>query len=151
MLNTWYEELSELPEGQALGREFWADVMRVKEAVNKEIENLRNAKTLRGNLEAEVTLFVDQPLQERLAQLGDELRFVLITSQAALAPLALADEQAVATEVDGLKLRIVKSAATKCARCCHLRDDVGSNPAHPEICGRCVENIEGAGEVRKHA
>ena len=151
MLNTWYEELAELPEGQALGREFWADVMRVKEAVNKEIENLRNAKTLRGNLEAEVTLFVDQPLQERLAQLGDELRFVLITSQAALAPLAQADEQAVATEVDGLKLRIVKSAATKCARCWHLRDDVGSNPAHPEICGRCVENIEGAGEVRKHA
>ena len=151
MLNTWYEELAELPKGQALGREFWADVMRVKEAVNKEIENLRNAKTLRGNLEAEVTLFVDQPLQERLAQLGDELRFVLITSQAALAPLAQADEQAVATEVDGLKLRIVKSAATKCARCWHLRDDVGSNPAHPEICGRCVENIEGAGEVRKHA
>lgn len=151
MLNTWYEELAELPEGQALGREFWADVMRVKEAVNKEIENLRNAKTLRGNLEAEVTLYVDQPLQERLAQLGDELRFVLITSQAALAPLAQADEQAVATEVDGLKLRIVKSTATKCARCWHLRDDVGSNPAHPEICGRCVENIEGAGEVRKHA
>ena len=151
MLNTWYEELAELPEGQALGREFWADVMRVKEAVNKEIENLRNAKTLRGNLEAEVTLYVDQPLQERLAQLGDELRFVLITSQAALAPLAQADEQAVVTEVDGLKLRIVKSAATKCARCWHLRDDVGSNPAHPEICGRCVENIEGAGEVRKHA
>ena len=68
-----------------------------------------------------------------------------------LAPLAQADEQAVVTEVDGLKLRIVKSAATKCARCWHLRDDVGSNPAHPEICGRCVENIEGAGEVRKHA
>ncbi|WVM90809.1 class I tRNA ligase family protein [Halopseudomonas pachastrellae] len=44
MLNTWYEELAELPEGQALGREFWADVVRVKEAVNKEIENLRNPR-----------------------------------------------------------------------------------------------------------
>ena len=65
--------------------------------------------------------------------------------------LAEAGEQAVETEVSGLKLQIVKSDAAKCARCWHLRADVGSHAAHPDICGRCVENIEGAGEVRKHA
>ena len=151
MLTTWYEGLEALPEGQALGRDFWAQVMGVKEAVNKEMENLRNAKVLRGNLEAEVTLYADDSLRAALAQLGDELRFVLITSQATLAPLAEAGEQAVATEVPGLKLQIVKSDAAKCARCWHLRADVGSHAAHPDICGRCVENIEGAGEVRKHA
>ena len=112
---------------------------------------MRNAKVLRGNLEAEVTLYADDSLRAALAQLGDELRFVLITSQATLAPLAEAGEQAVETEVPGLKLQIVKSDAAKCARCWHLRADVGSHAAHPDICGRCVENIEGAGEVRKHA
>lgn len=151
MLNTWYDGLAELPADQNLGREFWATVMGVKEAVNKELENLRSAKAIRGNLEAEVTLYVESALSEQLAKLGDELRFVLITSQATLAPLADATNDAVATELPGLKLRILKSVEAKCARCWHFRSDVGVNPAHPEICGRCVENIEGAGEVRQHA
>ncbi len=151
MLNTWYEGLAELPADQALGRAFWDTVMGVKEAVNKELENLRNAKAIRGNLEAEVTLFVEPALNDALSKLGDELRFVLITSQAALAPLEEAPEEAVATEVPGLKLRILKSAETKCARCWHFRADVGSHAAHPDICGRCADNIEGAGEVRHHA
>ena len=151
MLNTWYDGLAELPADQNLGREFWATVMGVKEAVNKELENLRSAKAIRGNLEAEVTLYVESALSEQLAKLGDELRFVLITSQATLAPLADATNDAVATELPGLKLRILKSVEAKCARCWHFRSDVGVNPAHPEICGRCVDNIEGAGEVRQHA
>lgn len=151
MLNAWYDGLAELPADQALGREFWNTVMGVKEAVNKELENLRSAKAIRGNLEAEVTLFVESALSEQLAKLGDELRFVLITSQAALAPLAEAGADAVETELPGLKLRIVKSSETKCARCWHFRADVGTHAAHPEICSRCVDNIEGAGEVRQHA
>jgi len=151
MLNTWYDGLAELPADQNLGREFWATIMGVKEAVNKELENLRSAKAIRGNLEAEVTLYVESALSEQLAKLGDELRFVLITSQATLAPLADATNDAVATELPGLKLRILKSVEAKCARCWHFRSDVGVNPAHPEICGRCVDNIEGAGEVRQHA
>ena len=151
MLNTWYDGLAELPADQNLGREFWATVMGVKEAVNKELENLRSAKAIRGNLQAEVTLYVESALSEQLAKLGDELRFVLITSQATLAPLADATNDAVATELPGLKLRILKSVEAKCARCWHFRSDVGVNPAHPEICGRCVDNIEGAGEVRQHA
>ncbi|MEH6564204.1 MAG: isoleucine--tRNA ligase [Halopseudomonas sp.] len=151
MLNTWYEGLTELPAEQALGRAFWETVMGVKEAVNKELENMRGAKSIRGSLEAEVTLYVEPALKEQLAQLGDELRFVLITSQATLAPFSEASVESVATELPGLKLRIVKSDAAKCARCWHLRADVGSHAEHPEICGRCVDNIEGAGEVRHHA
>jgi isoleucyl-tRNA synthetase len=57
----------------------------------------------------------------------------------------------VETEVGGLRIRVVKSAHAKCARCWHHREDVGVDPAHPEICGRCVENIQGEGEVRRHA
>ncbi|MEX6501640.1 isoleucine--tRNA ligase [Pseudomonas zhanjiangensis] len=151
MLTTWYQGLSELPQGFEMDRAFWDRVMAVKAAVNKELENLRAAKAIGGSLQAEVTLYGEASLLADLAKLGDELRFALITSTAVLAPLDSAPADAVTTEAAGLKLKIVKSAHAKCGRCWHHREDVGVNPAHPEICGRCVENIEGAGEVRHHA
>lgn len=151
MLNTWYTGLAELPEGFELGRAYWDGVMAVKAAVNKELENQRAAKAIGGNLQAEVTLYADAGLAADLDKLGDELRFVLITSKAGLAPLAQAPADAVATEVEGLKLKVVKSSHAKCARCWHHREDIGVSAQHPEICGRCVENIEGAGEVRRYA
>lgn len=151
MLTTWYQGLSELPEGFGMDRAFWERVMAVKVAVNKELENLRAAKAIGGSLQAEVTLYGEASLLADLAKLGDELRFALITSTALLAPLDSAPADAVATEVPGLKLKVVKSGHAKCGRCWHHREDVGVNPAHPEICGRCVENIEGAGEVRHYA
>ena len=151
MLNGWYQGLSEMPEDFELSRGYWERVMAVKVAVNKEMEGLRAAKAIGGNLQAEVTLYGEDALRADLSKLGNELRFVLITSTATLAPLADAPADAVSTEVPGLKLKIVKSGHAKCARCWHHREDVGVNPAHPEICGRCVENIEGAGEVRHYA
>lgn len=151
ILNTWYEGLARLPEGFALDAAYWTRVMAVKGAVNKELEALRSAKAIGGNLQAEVTLFGDDALQADLARLGNELRFVLITSTAEVRPAGEAPEQAVTTEVPGLKLRILKSEHAKCGRCWHHRADVGTHAAHPELCGRCVENIEGAGEVRHHA
>ena len=125
--------------------------MEVKAAVNKELENQRTAKAIGGNLQAEVTLYAEESLITNLAKLGNELRFVLITSTATLAPLADAPANAVASELAGLKLLVRKSEHAKCGRCWHHREDVGVNPAHPEICGRCVENIEGQGEVRHYA
>ena len=151
MLNTWYEGLSELPEGTELDRAYWERIMAVKVAVNKEMENLRAAKAIGGNLQAEVTLFADADLATDLSKLSNELRFVLITSTASVAPFAQAPADAVVTEVAGLKLKVVKSVHAKCARCWHCREDVGVNPEHPEICGRCVDNISGAGEVRHYA
>ncbi|KGE68390.1 MULTISPECIES: isoleucine--tRNA ligase [Pseudomonas] len=151
MLNTWYEGLTELPADFELGREYWEGVMAVKVAVNKELEVQRAAKAVGGNLQAEVTLFAEEGLTADLAKLSNELRFVLITSTASLAPFAQAPADAVATDVPGLKLKVVKSAFPKCARCWHCREDVGANPEHPEICGRCVDNISGAGEVRHYA
>ncbi|TBV14924.1 isoleucine--tRNA ligase [Stutzerimonas kirkiae] len=151
MLNTWYQGLSELPAAAELDRAFWDRVMAVKAAVNKELENQRAAKTIGGNLQAEVTLYAEDSLAADLARLGDELRFVLITSAVQLAPLASAPDDAVASELSGLKLVVRKTAHAKCGRCWHHLPDVGSDPAHPEICGRCVDNIEGVGEVRRYA
>ncbi|MDU9390453.1 isoleucine--tRNA ligase [Pseudomonas sp. zfem002] len=151
MLNTWYQGLSELPEGTELDRAYWDRVMAVKAAVNKELENQRSAKAIGGNLQAEVTLFADEALGNDLGKLGNELRFVLITSAASVAPFVEAPADAVVTEVAGLKLKVVKSGHAKCGRCWHFRADVGANPEHPEICERCVDNISGSGEVRHYA
>ena len=104
-----------------------------------------------GNLQAEGTLYASDELVAVLRQLGDELRFVTITSTAAVKPLAEAPEAAVATELDGLRLQVAKSAHAKCGRCWHHRADVGGDVNHPEICARCVDNIEGDGEVRHYA
>ncbi|MDN7143789.1 isoleucine--tRNA ligase [Pseudomonas sp. JQ170] len=151
MLNTWYQGLTELPEGFELGRAYWDRVMAAKTAVNKELENQRSAKAIGGNLQAEVTLFADDALSADLNKLGDELRFVLITSAATVAPFVQAPADAVETEVPGLKLKVVKSGHAKCGRCWHFRADVGANPEHPEICARCADNISGNGEVRHYA
>lgn len=151
LLNTWYEDLFTLDADADLGREFWAGVMAVKVAVNKELENQRSAKTIGGSLQADITLYADAPLLATLEKLGDELRFVLITSYATIAPLTDAPADAVDSDVAGLKLRVVKTGHTKCARCWHFREDVGTHAEHPELCGRCVDNVDGEGEVRRHA
>lgn len=151
MLNGWYQGLSELPEGTELDRAYWDRVMAVKASVNKELENQRTAKVIGGNLQAEVTLYADEGLSADLGKLGDELRFVLITSAASVVPFVQAPADAVATEVEGLKLKVVKSGHAKCGRCWHFRADVGSHPEHPEICSRCVDNLSGSGEVRHYA
>ncbi|MCO1840083.1 isoleucine--tRNA ligase [Pseudomonas aeruginosa] len=151
MLATWYDGLNELPADVTLNRQYWEQVMAVKAAVNKELENQRAAKAVGGNLQAEVTLYAEDALQAQLAKLGNELRFVLITSTATLAPLSAAPADAVDSEVAGLKLKVVKSTHAKCGRCWHHREDVGQHAAHPDLCGRCIENIEGSGEVRHYA
>jgi isoleucyl-tRNA synthetase len=89
-------------------------------------------------------------LRATLAKLGDELRFVLITSATTLAPLSSASV-AKSTELDNLEVTITASEGAKCARCWHHREDVGTIAAHPELCHRCENNIEGDGEQRFYA
>ena len=113
-------------------------------------EQLRTALAL-GADRAILVESAEDALAADLAKLSNELRFVLITSTASVAPFVQAPADAVVTEVAGLKLKVVKSSHAKCARCWHCREDVGVNPEHPEICGRCVDNISGAGEVRHYA
>ena len=80
-----------------------------------------------------------------LERLGDDLRFVLITSAARLASAG--------NTADGSEffVHVAPSAASKCERCWHYRADVGAEPAHPTICGRCTSNLFGAGETRRIA
>ncbi|MFY0992116.1 isoleucine--tRNA ligase [Halomonas sp. C05BenzN] len=151
LLEEYYPGLCTLAEDAPLGRDFWEQVLEVKQAVNKCLEDARNAKTIKGSLAAEVTLYVDDALHATLAKLGDELRFVMLTSEVTLKPLAEGDG-AEATEIDGLRVAVAASAHTKCERCWHHREDVGSHGEHPELCGRCVSNLpDGPGETRHFA
>jgi len=151
-LETYYEGLQPINASAEMGRDFWAQVMAVKEAVNKEIETQRNAGKVKGGLTTEVSLFCEGELQQVLERLGEELRFVTITSEARVCPLAEADSAGAAqTEVAGLRVLVTPTAHAKCTRCWHHREDVGAHAEHPELCGRCVENVAGQGEKRQYA
>ncbi len=144
MLSTWVDDL---PAMAADERARMARLRRVREVVGPRLEALRRDKAIGSSLAAEVTLEADGVLREDLEAIGDELRFLLLTSEARLGPVGDADE---AAEVDGSTLRVSVQASSnpKCIRCWHLRADVGSEPEHPEICARCVDNVDGNGEDR---
>lgn len=144
----WYD-LPRLSEGTALDNEYWLFVSKVKTAVNKTIEAKRKSGEVGGSLAAEVTLYCTDDISQKLALLKDELRFVLICSSVELAKST--ETEGEATDVDGLRIAVAKSEHEKCARCWHHREDVGHHADHPEICGRCIENIDGEGEAREFA
>ncbi len=150
-LATWYPGLTQLSGDETMGRDYWQRIVEVKTAVNKELENQRNAGVVKSGLSTDIVLYADAELKALLDQLGDELRFVLITSSARVEALELAVADAVATELPVLKLSVAASAHSKCGRCWHHREDVGSHAQHPELCGRCVENVDGEGEQRAYA
>jgi isoleucyl-tRNA synthetase len=151
-LATWYEDLVALCDDDAQGREFWQTVMTVKEAVNKRIEEERNAGNVKGGLTTQVELFCEGSLAETLKELGEELRFVLITSGANIN--GLSDDghsDAKPSDMEGLLVKVSPSEDAKCDRCWHHRPEVGTIDAHKDLCHRCVDNIDGEGEKRSFA
>ena len=86
-----------------------------------------------------------------LEQLGNELRFVLITSKAEVKPLADKPADVAAGELEGIVVSVARSNGEKCPRCWHYSDKIGVNPEHLTLCPRCVENVAGNGEVRQFA
>ncbi|MCL1120761.1 isoleucine--tRNA ligase [Shewanella seohaensis] len=147
----WYQDLQSITLDTDLSDAYWENLLTVRNEVNKVIEQARRDKRIGGSLEAEVTLFADAALAEQLTHIGDELRFVLLTSEAKVLPLADATSDAVETELASLKLVVNATTAEKCERCWHHREEVGTIEAHPTLCHRCVTNIEGDGEVRLFA
>jgi isoleucyl-tRNA synthetase len=156
-LSTWYELppafFSENEVLQRMGADFWERIIAVREAVSKELEKLRVSGAIGSPLDAEVDLYADEDTLYLLNALEDELRFVFITSYARVHATADCPDDAVVAEVPGMSfsIRVTPSAYEKCIRCWHHREDVGSVAEHPEICGRCVENVDGGGEQRRYA
>ncbi len=148
---SWYDGLFALDAEGGFDRAFWDKLTNVRTEVSKHLEAARKEGAIGSSLDAEVDLYCDEGLSATLSKLEDELRFVLITSYARVHPVADKPAEAKATELDGLFVQVSASDHAKCERCWHHREDVGSNSAHPTLCGRCVENIETAGEQRKFA
>ena len=137
--HTYYEMPAMPAADQLLGK--WQALRAVRAEVLKKLEEMREAKTIGSSLQAEVTIRAGGDTLALLQSLGDDLRFVMITSQASV--LAATEE--------GMQISAAPSGHAKCERCWHWRADVGAEPAHPGLCGRCVSNLFGAGEPRSCA
>jgi isoleucyl-tRNA synthetase len=150
---TWYE----LPQSRISDQfdlAYWQEILEVREAVKKELEHLRVAGEIGSSLDAEVDLFCGSEIESKLKLLEDELRFVLITSYARVHKAHEKgdnDVHATLKNGDEIWIRVGASPHAKCVRCWHHREDVGSDSKHPELCGRCVENVEQNGEARRYA
>ena len=142
----FYDGLFGLAGDEVLNDAYWAQLLKVRQAVNKALETARKEKVIGGALEANITLFVDENLATNLGKLGPELRFVLLTSSVTVKPLPEASTAAVDTELPGLKVLVAKSAEEKCGRCWHHVPDLNAG-----ICPRCESNISGDGETRRFA
>ena len=139
LFHTWHEfpSINEKSEEALLKK--WQAVREVREAVTAAIEPLRADKSVGSSLQAEVAVTAPDTLAGYLKALGEELRFALLVSEVSVAK---GDELTVAAKVSG---------GEKCERCWHYTDDVGSVAAHPTLCARCAENVDGKGETRHYA
>jgi isoleucyl-tRNA synthetase len=150
LLNTWYEGLMPLTVGTQFDETFWHQLFAVRDSVSKELETLRAEGKIKGGLTAGLTLYADPVLFETLNTLADELKFVLITSRATLLPALDKPADAIKSSVSGLFLVLSASEDARCDRCWHQTPEVGSNETHPELCARCIDNVDGEGEQRLH-
>ena len=137
MLHTWHELPQQAGEAELLTR--WTAIRAVRGEVTKALEDLRTEGKIGSALQASVEIQAAGEKYDLLAGLGDDLKFIFICSAA----------KVVRAEADGLKVEPLEHA--KCERCWHVREDVGANAEHPTLCGRCVSNLHGAGEDRRHA
>jgi len=147
---TRYSALTDLSDDGAADQQ-WQQIIEVRNEVAKQIEVLRAGGKVGSALDAQVSIYADGELYEILNRVGDELRFILITSEASIDALAQAPNDAKASDIDNLKISVAVLEYKKCVRCWHRRADVGENVAHPELCGRCVTNVDGEGEQRLFA
>jgi isoleucyl-tRNA synthetase len=136
--HTWKDVLPP-DEGGAERSAKWKRLREIRAEVQKNLEDLRQSGGIGSSLAADVVIAAPEGDRILLESLEDDLRYVFITSTASVEPGA------------GLAVRATASTRTKCERCWHFRDDVGSDARHPSICARCASNIEGPGEVRTHA
>ena len=152
-MSTW----AELPDVSGVASSIeWDRVLEARAAVLRELERLRVDGRIGAPLDANVALYGTPEWQRALAALGDELRFVLITSAATVHSASERPPEALPAggpeaSNSSLWLRVEPSTAQKCVRCWHKRDDVGTVAAHPGLCARCAGNLDGPGETRRYA
>ncbi len=150
-LETWYQGVYPLSEQDVMTPMTWQQIMEVRDVVKKEMEKLRAQDIIGSSLNAEVEVYCSEEYLPALSLVEDELRFIFITSYATAFSDTKCPENAIETNIPGIKLKLKASDHPKCVRCWHQREDVGQHTEHSGLCGRCNENVEGQGESRNYA
>jgi isoleucyl-tRNA synthetase len=149
-LEEWYQAWPKLPKTK-LSMTDWQELQALRDEVNKALEAERQSAKIGSALAADIVLYADARAGRVLTALGDELRFFLITSSASVRPMNEYQQQGLLNQELGLAVVVEASPHSKCARCWHRREDIGQDSAHPELCQRCVANINGHPEQRRFA
>jgi isoleucyl-tRNA synthetase len=136
----FFETYTQLAAPNATLVNKWRTIQDVRELANKEIESKRSAGLIGASLQAELTIACDGATFEALTSLGDDLKFVFITSKVTLV-----------RQAGDLHIDVKASESVKCERCWHYSEDIGHDTAHPTLCVRCTSNLYGSGEVRHFA
>jgi isoleucyl-tRNA synthetase len=150
LFETWFDGLS-AAQASSDQRRYWAELLAIRDTASRVLEGMRKAEQIGAALEAKLVIHADEATRARFAEAADELRFFFIVSDLHFAPLNERPDNAAKVELDGAEVWVSASvsSAAKCVRCWHRRDDVGSHAEHPELCGRCIGNVEGPGEDRR--
>jgi isoleucyl-tRNA synthetase len=164
LLSTWYDAWGDVQFSEA-EKQFWAMLMQMRESVNMQLEEARNLGDIGSGLAAEVTITIDKDhsianqaalgmLDAQFKAMGDELRFVFITSAVTIqfSPYDPHPNQ-MHFLWDGCSgyVNIQPSTHEKCERCWNRCNDIGQNATHPTLCARCIKNVDGQGEMRIYA
>ena len=147
-IDSWYQGLFPLDTQSPFNQEFWTYLADIRADVNKAIEQGRNQKAFAQSLEVNVEIYANEKAMAYLQGLKSELRFVFLCSSITLIPAQSWPEDALVSANKDYAIRVKKTSDKKCARCWHYVADVGSQAAHPDICGRCVDNLYAEGEQR---
>jgi isoleucyl-tRNA synthetase len=137
---TWYEGLAPLPENAELSAADFDRLLALREEVSRTLEPMRAAGEIGAALDAEIGLRCSVADQNWLAPMADELRFLFISGDVEV----LADDAA-----KDIAVLAAPTTKVKCVRCWQRRADVGVDAEHPELCARCVSNVDGPGEDRR--
>jgi isoleucyl-tRNA synthetase len=150
LFETWYDGLS-ATQGSPGQRLYWADLLAMRDAASRVLEGMRKAEQIGAALEAKLTIHADAATTARYASTMGELRFFFIVSELDWQPLETRPADAVQVPIEGGEVWLGAGIAhgAKCVRCWHRREDVGTHAEHPELCDRCISNVEGPGEIRR--
>ena len=150
LFETWYDGLT-AAQNSPEQRRYWADLLAIRDTASRVLEGMRKAEQIGAALEAKLAIHAGAAAVTRYAPVADELRFFFITSELHLDLAGGQPADAALIELEGADVWVSArvSDAAKCVRCWHRRNDVGSHAEHPELCGRCVSNVEGPGETRR--
>ncbi len=148
----WYTDLKSFNDQDELNLEFWAKIQEIRSEVNRILEIKRNEDVIKASLEAEIIIYVDNDNYKLLEKLGNELRFLLMSSKASLKAIEEKTNDSIESNINGLNIEVNKIEEPKCERCWHRSATVGQNQEYQDICSRCVENITTEdGESREFA